>query len=283
MNAFSTDTLSRIPHIDQSEMSVIVDRLVDVYHPLRIYLFGSHAWGTPTAESDYDLCVIVEKSEEKRWNRSLLGHNALSGIRRAIDLIVYTASEFERAVSHPSTMASPINLKGVLLYDRIPPAFSHWKVPLKPKECYPMIDVHTAWIFRAERDLRGAEVMVRQDDPIEDVAIYHTQQCAEKALKAFLAYNRLEIEKTHNLGELVDQCAVFDPAFASLKQDAEYLTPKATEFRYFGNLEEIDDVSQLVPSVEEVESAIVKAKRILYFFKAKISGKDDESLFEKYE
>ena len=41
-------------------MSVIVDRLVDVSRPLRIYLFGSYAWGTPTVDSDYDLCVIVD-------------------------------------------------------------------------------------------------------------------------------------------------------------------------------------------------------------------------------
>ena len=121
MSAFSTDTFSQTQHIDLSDMSIIVDRLVDVYHPLRIYLFGSHAWGTPTVESDYDLCVIVEKSDEKKRNRSRIGRDALLDIicRRAIDLVVYTASEFERAASHPSTLASPIQKKGVLLYDRI--------------------------------------------------------------------------------------------------------------------------------------------------------------------
>lgn len=135
-----------------------------------------------------------------------------------------------------------------------------------------MIDCHSAWIFRAENDLKIAEIAIRQDATIADAAIYHTQQCAEKALKAFLASHRSPIEKTHNLGELVDQCAVFDPTFTSLKQDAEGLTPKATEFRYFGNLDEIDDVSQLLPSVEAVETAIAKAKRILDFVKSKISG-----------
>jgi len=273
MSAFSTDTLSQIQHIDQSEMSVIVERLVDVYHPLRIYLFGSHAWGTPTAESDYDLCVIVEKSEEKRWNRPVIGYNALSNIRRrAIDLVVYTASEFERAVSHPSTLASPINLKGVLLYNRIASAIPDWQVPLKPKECYSMIDFHSAWLFKAENDLKTAERLVRHDDPITDTAIYHTQQCAEKAFKGFLAYHRSEIEKTHNLGELVDQCAAFDADFASLRPDAESLTPKGTEFRYPDDFDVIDDVSQLFPTVEEVEAAIAKAKRILDFVKSKISG-----------
>jgi len=121
MSAFSTDILSPIQHIDQSEMAIIVDRLINVYHPLRIYLFGSYAWGTPSAESDYDLCVVVEKSDEKKWKRSRIGRKALLDIlrRRSIDIVVYTASEFERAASHPSTLASPIQKKGVLLYDRV--------------------------------------------------------------------------------------------------------------------------------------------------------------------
>jgi predicted nucleotidyltransferase len=33
----------------------IVQRLVDEFHPERIILFGSHAWGTPTNDSDIDL------------------------------------------------------------------------------------------------------------------------------------------------------------------------------------------------------------------------------------
>ena len=89
MCEFSADTLSRIQHIDQSEMSTIVDRLVDVYHPLRIYLFGSHAWGTPTVDSDYDLCVIVEKSDEKKWNRCQIGLHALLDILRRHDIVPY--------------------------------------------------------------------------------------------------------------------------------------------------------------------------------------------------
>ena len=58
-----------------------------------------------------------------------------------------------------------------------------------------MIEFHDAWILKAENDLRLAEVAICQDDPITDGAIYHTQQCAEKALKGFLAFKRSEIKK----------------------------------------------------------------------------------------
>ena len=135
-----------------------------------------------------------------------------------------------------------------------------------------MIEPHDAWIIKAQSDLKAAKVLIRQDEPTTDVAIFHTQQCAEKALKGFLAFKRAEIRKIHNLGELVGQCAVIDSNFGSLLPDANVLTPQATEFRYFDTLDEIEDLSQLFPTVEEVESAIAKAKRILDFVKAKIAG-----------
>jgi HEPN domain-containing protein len=135
-----------------------------------------------------------------------------------------------------------------------------------------MIAFHDAWILKAENDLKVAEIAVRREDPITDVATFHTQQCSEKALKGFLAYHQSEIRKTHNLAELVTLCAAFDSAFNSLLSDADALTPKATEDGYPDNFIEADDPSQLFPTVEEVEVAIAKAKRILDFVKTKISG-----------
>jgi HEPN domain-containing protein len=105
-----------------------------------------------------------------------------------------------------------------------------------------MIEYHDAWILKAENDLRLAEVAIDRDDPITDGAIYHTQQCAEKVLKGFLAFKRAEIKKTHNLAELVVQCAAFDSDFETLLLDADDLTPKATEFRYPDDFIEIDDI-----------------------------------------
>ena len=133
-----------------------------------------------------------------------------------------------------------------------------------------MIEFYEAWIFKAENDLETAEVMVHRDKPITDTAIYHTQQCAEKALKGFLAYHRAEIRKIHNLVALVEQCAAIDSSFESLLSEADELTPMGTEFRYPDDFEEIDNLTQLVPSVEEVETAIAQAKRILDFVKLRI-------------
>jgi HEPN domain-containing protein len=125
-------------------------------------------------------------------------------------------------------------------------------------------------MLKAQNDLKTAEVAIRQDDPTTDTAIYHTQQCAEKALKGFLAYRQSKIQKIHHLVKLVEQCATLDSDFDSLWEDADELTPMGCEFRYPDDFDEIKDISQLFPTVEEVEDAIAKAKRILDFVLLKL-------------
>ncbi|PSO87519.1 MAG: hypothetical protein BRC46_08540 [Cyanobacteria bacterium QS_6_48_18] len=40
-------------------LAEITSRLVATLNPESIYLFGSHAWGTPHGDSDVDLYVII--------------------------------------------------------------------------------------------------------------------------------------------------------------------------------------------------------------------------------
>jgi predicted nucleotidyltransferase len=37
----------------------ICQTIVDAFHPLKVILFGSHAYGTPSPDSDVDLLVIM--------------------------------------------------------------------------------------------------------------------------------------------------------------------------------------------------------------------------------
>jgi len=65
-----------------------------------------------------------------------------------------------------------------------------------------------------------------------DAACFHAQQAAEKCLKAYLTYARVEFPYTHNLAKLIDICAGLDAAFRSLLPIAAPLTPYAVELRY---------------------------------------------------
>ncbi len=55
------------------------------------------------------------------------------------------------------------------------------------------------WLIKSQRDLGSARRLMEGDEPYLDTAVYHCQQAAEKALKAFLTYHDIVFEKTHDL------------------------------------------------------------------------------------
>jgi predicted nucleotidyltransferase len=93
-----------------------VERLVKEFQPEAIYLFGSHAWGTPTEDSDVDLYVILRESSEPPLKRAQRGHCSLIGLPFPKDVLVRTRAEVEDARSIRSSVANSILTKGKLLY-----------------------------------------------------------------------------------------------------------------------------------------------------------------------
>ncbi|MDR3109692.1 MAG: HEPN domain-containing protein [Planctomycetaceae bacterium] len=132
-----------------------------------------------------------------------------------------------------------------------------------------MIENITGWLFRATNDLNGAVSLFQQEQPILDIAIYHTQQSAEKALKGFLAFHNHDILKTHDVVKLVYLCADIDSDFLELLKYAAFLTPHATEYRYFEDIQIAEDVAELLPEKEDVRTSIDYATFILNFVKRK--------------
>ncbi len=96
----------------------VVRRLVDEFHPEVIYLFGSHAWGKPDAESDMDLLVIISKSRQKPIQRAVRAQRSLRGVKAAVDVLVKTRKEFERYTSVKASLEAQITREGKLLYGR---------------------------------------------------------------------------------------------------------------------------------------------------------------------
>jgi predicted nucleotidyltransferase len=95
----------------------IIAKLVETYHPRMIYLFGSYAWGRPDETSDIDILVIIDKSEEKFWKRTIAGIRALQGMKIAKDILVYTQAEFEEMAQNHSSLFFRIKSAGRILYE----------------------------------------------------------------------------------------------------------------------------------------------------------------------
>lgn len=61
---------------------------------------------------------------------------------------------------------------------------------------------HEFWLGKAASDLKSAR-MLSADDDTADNALYHTQQCAEKAIKGYLVFRNQPVLKTHDLEILI--------------------------------------------------------------------------------
>lgn len=96
----------------------IIRRLVAEFQPEAIYLFGTYAWGTPVAESDLDLMVIITSSHQTPAQRAVRAQQSLRGLLASVDVIVKTRAEFERYRSVYASLEAQVVEKGKLLYGR---------------------------------------------------------------------------------------------------------------------------------------------------------------------
>jgi predicted nucleotidyltransferase len=104
--------------INKEILEEVKKRLIGVYDPVAIYIFGSYAWGIPTEDSDLDLLIVVDASNEKSYSRLRPGQRALFGLGISKDLIVYTKDEFERISCDVTTLGYKIKKDGKVLYAR---------------------------------------------------------------------------------------------------------------------------------------------------------------------
>jgi HEPN domain-containing protein len=115
---------------------------------------------------------------------------------------------------------------------------------------------HKAWLAKAKNDLTAVRLCIRERCAL-DVAAYHCQQAAEKALKAFIVYHTQLVHRGHDLIFLLKKCTEIEFAFIQLEQIASSLTNYATYTRYPDDSFSID--------LAEAKSAYKKALFVFDF------------------
>jgi uncharacterized protein len=97
------------------EIRVFVDQVVEHFRPLKVILFGSHAYGHPTADSDVDLLLIMPHRGP--------GAKIATRIRMAcprsfpLDLIVRTPAEVHRRLRMGDPFIREVTSKGIVLHE----------------------------------------------------------------------------------------------------------------------------------------------------------------------
>jgi len=85
----------------------------------RIYLFGSHAYGTPNTDSDFDFFIVIPDADVKPYEVIRQARFALIPLNRktSVDILADYQSRFD-ARSKLNTLERKILNEGVLLYER---------------------------------------------------------------------------------------------------------------------------------------------------------------------
>ncbi|NMA24468.1 MAG: HEPN domain-containing protein [Clostridiales bacterium] len=113
---------------------------------------------------------------------------------------------------------------------------------------------HYQWYKKSEDDLLVARHVFNNMHPRQlEIACYHSQQAAEKALKGFLVLNGMIPPLIHDLVELCEKCAELSDDFSKLLTDCAILRVYATATRY---------PSGITTSEDQTLAAIEKAERI---------------------
>lgn len=98
-------------------LNIMTDRIVQGFQPERIILFGSHARGDATAQSDIDLLVVMPDGTDRRQTAIAI-KEVLHDVRVPKDVIVTTPDLITRHGNLVGTILRPALREGKELYAR---------------------------------------------------------------------------------------------------------------------------------------------------------------------
>ncbi len=102
--------------LDVSLLETATQRLVAEFQSEQIWLFGSHAWGTPDEDSDFDLFVIVPQSDERPIRRDQRAQRCLGRLSISADVLVRTRREVNRVCEIRGSLTHEVLQKGRKVY-----------------------------------------------------------------------------------------------------------------------------------------------------------------------
>ncbi len=103
--------------ITESLLLDITGRIVDVFAPEKVILFGSRASGTPRADSDVDLLVIME-TEGSLIQRAVAVKRVCRPRFVAMDVLVKTPEEIAAQLRQGNHFLNQVLEEGRVLYER---------------------------------------------------------------------------------------------------------------------------------------------------------------------
>jgi uncharacterized protein len=98
-----------------ADIQHVVDQIVERFHPHRVWLFGSFAYGTPTPNSDVDL--LIEMDTALRSVQQAVEIRKAIDFPFPVDLLVRTPTQIAARLALGDVFFREVLTKGVVLYE----------------------------------------------------------------------------------------------------------------------------------------------------------------------
>jgi predicted nucleotidyltransferase len=99
-----------------SDIQSYCDAIAEAFRPQQIVLFGSHAYGTPTPDSDVDVLVIMKKARRFWMQTSQKIHEKVNA-GFPVDVIVRDPDFLRQRLLEGDTFLEEITSKGRVMYE----------------------------------------------------------------------------------------------------------------------------------------------------------------------
>lgn len=98
-------------------ISEMVEKIIKEYHPKKIILFGSYAYGRPSADSDIDF-LIIKDTDKRSIDRWIEVKKVLRDFSQLLSIspLVYTEKEIKERLALKDFFIEEIFQRGEVLY-----------------------------------------------------------------------------------------------------------------------------------------------------------------------
>ncbi len=125
---------------------------------------------------------------------------------------------------------------------------------------------YSVWLKFAREDMASAKAL--SEEKIYNQVCFHSQQAAEKMLKAYLKFKKIIPPKIHSLLELLQICSEKDGTFSQLREACQYLSRFYLSARYPDALP--GTLPKGLPNKDEARKSLELAEEVEEFVKRKL-------------
>jgi predicted nucleotidyltransferase len=116
-NVFQVPPIDKRKRIPMKTIRAIAKHIAEQFDPEQIILFGSHAYGKPTAWSDVDLLVVMDTPKGEMEAILEVGRSLPRTLFK-VDILVRSRETLERRKIIGDWFLREITAKGKVLYER---------------------------------------------------------------------------------------------------------------------------------------------------------------------